>query len=151
MHAVLTGIDWTAGFIAVVSAGVIVVGVAHALMRLTGWIVVHVSAQHAAADSPSRHLLGVRAGPRSDEVQDFRSIGVGLSRSLVLGLQLLLAAEVVHTVALVESATLTKAAASPRDLWNGVGIIAATAVLRVFLTEFLGLEIRRVERGQRAE
>ena len=151
MTGLLHVLDWMAALIGVGAALLIVISVLHAVVRLTGWIVQHFAVQHPAGDaagprSLSRRLVGLRHDPDDEDLRDFRSIRLGLGRSLVLGLEMLLAAEVIHTVTVVERYSLTPEAVTRSTLWNGIGVVVVTAAIRVLLTSFLGIEIRQEER-----
>ncbi len=159
--------DGMAGFTGIFAATVISLAVIHSLMRLVGWVVQHSIEQHrfkaassqldrrhqsSPADQPNTgktpwysYLLGTDFPPGHRTVQQFRSIQVGLGRSLVLALEILLAAEIIHTVTLMEHLPGTSAEVETSSLWNGIGVIAATAALRVVLSFFLSVEIQRHE------
>jgi len=165
-HEIFEGMARFTGFFAAI---VIALSVIHSLMRLVGWVIQHTIEQHRS-NSPSGkpghdpssstvepstvskkpwylYLLGTDLPPDHRTVQQFRSIQLGLGRSLVLALEILLAAEIIHTVTLIEHIPPTTATSELARLWNGIGVIAATAALRVFLSFFLSLEIQRHESG----
>jgi uncharacterized membrane protein len=69
--------------------------------------------------------LGVRAGNWGEAYQDYRK---GLGRGLLLGLEFLVAADIIRTVAI-------------RPTFESVGVLAIIVLIRTFLSWTLELEL----------
>ncbi len=69
--------------------------------------------------------MGVRAGHWAEAYQDYRK---GLGRGLLLGLEFLVAADIIRTVAL-------------RPTFESVGVLAVIVLIRTFLSWTLELEL----------
>ena len=100
------------------------------LVETIGVVVIAAGVLHAVVAWLSQHLPG-RSGSVPAE-----SIRLGLGRSLGLGLEFLLAADILST------------AIAPS--WDAIGKLAAIAAIRTLLNYFLALELRHEERRRAA-
>ena len=73
-------------------------------------------------------LHSVSRGPRGDGSQAYRRFREGLGRTLLLGLEFLVAADVIRTVAVTPT-------------FRSVGILAGIVAIRTFLSWTLELEL----------